>query len=169
MIIVYVYKISFRILKSRLVHRSTAQKMLFQQRRDKELPLMRMHPIVGREKGAHSPSPNFSNILKSFYSLQNYLYLYTDVYERCKHASNDFTVAAVPSSAIPRLYNSYQRLTRYKIAKKEKEYIKHTFLPLRKTAARALVFRDTMHATFMGFQRSKKFHQRRVLCVTLFV
>lgn len=57
--------------------------MLLQQRRDVQLPLMRvdpafrMHPIVGRKEGARTPfSSNFSNILESFYSLQNYLYLY---------------------------------------------------------------------------------------------
>lgn len=40
----------------------------------------RMHSVVGREKGVVLPlpflPPNFSNILKSFYSSQNYLHLH---------------------------------------------------------------------------------------------
>jgi len=48
------------------------------------------------------------------------------LYERCKHASNDFTLPF--SSAIPRLYNSYQRFTRHKITKKKG---RHTLLSLK--------------------------------------
>jgi len=83
------------------------------QRRDTELPLMRadptfrMHPIVGRKEGrkerVRTPfPPNFSNILESFYSLQNYLYLCTSSpMQGCVHASNDFTLSlSFPSATL---------------------------------------------------------------------
>lgn len=57
----------------------------------------RMHPVVGREKGAHSSSSLTFPIFSSLSTLCKITFTSTPMrlYERCKHAGNDFTLAVV--------------------------------------------------------------------------
>lgn len=135
--------------------------------RDKELPLRpsRMHPVVGREKGARAralPLLTFP-IFSSLSTLCKITFTSTPMrlYERCKHASNDFTLAAVLSSAIPRLYNTYQRLTQdckkgmEEGGRGEERKCKRTFLPLREVADGLACFSRDARLAFMELRRSE--------------
>lgn len=156
--------------------------MFFQQRCDKELPFDAPIPYASCcRKGKRSALSLSLSLLLTFpiFSSLSTLCKITStstpmrLHERCKHASNDFTLAAVLSSAIPRLYNSYQRLARHKIAKKKRGG-KNMHPPLRKIA-NAPACSSRHNARLFGFhgvstiKSLNKFHRWSVLRVTLSV